>query len=295
MEQRDHLLDPQFLRRLERLQVVSQRMASGVHAGRRRSRHTGSSIEFADYRSYAPGDDLRQLDWNAYARTGKLFVKKFLDETQMHVSLYLDCSKSMGYGEPSKLSLAVRLAAATGYLSLHHYDYVSVFAFDQQVRASHRSLHGKGKIQPLFQFLSQLQPEGSGDLQQALSSGLAIHGRAGVSLIFSDFLFEKGVQEGLSYLQATNQEVILVHLLSEEERIPGYEGELRLLDSETGLHREITVTARLLEEYRQALHAYQAELAVFAYSRGMQYLPIHAEASVETIMFRLFKQAGIIR
>lgn len=295
MEQKEPLLDPQLLRQLERLQVSSRRMASGAHAGKRRSRQTGNSIEFADYRSYAPGDDLRQLDWNAYARTGKLFVKKFLDETEMHVSLYIDCSKSMAFGTPAKFSLAVRLAAALGYLSLYQYDYVSVFAFSEQVRSSQRSLFGKGKVQQLFQYLSGIEPDGAGDLGQALSSGMAIHGRAGVSLVFSDFLFSQGVQEGLSYLQATNQEVILVHLLSAEERMPDYEGELRLLDCETGSFREIAVTPHLLAKYQQTLQAYQTELAAFAFRRGMHYLPVHTEAALETVLFRLFKQAGIIR
>ncbi|MCK9918124.1 DUF58 domain-containing protein, partial [Microbacteriaceae bacterium K1510] len=111
-----HILDPQFLRRLERMQVVSKRLMRGTHAGKRRSKNTGSSVEFADYRAYAPGDDLRQLDWNAYARSGKLFLKKFLDEQELHITLYLDCSKSMSYGEPSKFRRAVQLAAALGYI-----------------------------------------------------------------------------------------------------------------------------------------------------------------------------------
>jgi len=295
MEQQGHLLDPSFLRKLERLQVSSRRMASGAHAGKRRSRHMGSSIEFADYRSYAPGDDLRQLDWNAYARTGKLFVKRFLDETDMHVSFYIDCSKSMDYGAPTKFSIAIRLAAALGYLSLHHFDYVSAFAFDGAVRSSLRSLHGKGKVQTYFDFLSRLQADGLGDMQQALTSGSAIHGKAGVSMFFSDFLFEKGVEEGLSYLQATNQEVILIHILSAEERTPSYEGELRLIDSETGHFREIAVSPRLIEEYQESMEAYQKRLSSFAFGRGMLYLPILAEDSLETIIFRVFKQAGIIR
>ncbi|WP_235827909.1 DUF58 domain-containing protein [Brevibacillus migulae] len=295
MEQPGYLLEPSFLRQLDRLQITSRRMASGARAGKRRSRHMGSSIEFADYRAYAPGDDLRQLDWNAYARTGKLFVKRFMDETDMHVSLYIDCSKSMDYGTPTKLSVAVRLAAALGYLSLHQFDYVSVFAIDGEVRSALRSLHGKGKVQSFFDFLSRLQPDGRGDLQQALTSGSAIHGKAGVSLVFSDFLFERGVEEGLSYLQAAHQEVILIHLLAAEERNPSYEGELRLIDSETGDYREIAMSPRLVDEYQVSMQAYQKQLASYAFGRGMHYVTVHAEDSLETILFRVFQQAGIIR
>ncbi|MCK9905238.1 DUF58 domain-containing protein, partial [Frankia sp. Cpl3] len=209
-----HILDPQFLRRLERMQVVSKRLMRGTHAGKRRSKNTGSSVEFADYRAYAPGDDLRQLDWNAYARSGKLFLKKFLDEQELHITLYLDCSKSMSYGEPSKFRRAVQLAAALGYISLNHFDYLSVYAFTDRITSALLSLHGKGKAQQLFHFLGSLAPDGTGDINQALRSGSAVHGKTGVSVVFSDFLYENGYEQGINFLQAAKQEVALVQLLT---------------------------------------------------------------------------------
>lgn len=289
------LLDPEWLQRLERMQVLSRRMASGTQAGKRRSKQLGSSLEFADYRSYAPGDDLRQLDWNAYGRSGKLFVKRFLDEQELHVSIYVDCSTSMGYGQPPKFSRAVQLAAALGYLSLCHLDYVSVYAFDETVRASLTGLQGKGKAAQLFRFLESLQAGGKGDINRALRSGRAVHGKPGMSIILSDFLYESGYEAGVAYVQAARQEVTLVQLLTEEERAPGYQGELRLIDSETGGAKEIAFTPAILEEYEKTIRDYQAALSAYAFGRGITYVSVETEQSPEQIVFGIFRKAGLIR
>lgn len=291
----DHLLDPSWLARLERMQVASRRAASGSQAGKRRSRQLGSSMEFADYRAYVPGDDLRQLDWNAYARSGKLFLKKFLDETELHVSLYIDCSRSMDYGQPSKMELAVRLAAALGYLSLCHLDHVSVYAFDRQIVGSLRGLQGKGQSLRLLPFLSGLQAGGAGDLNQALRSRGAVQGKAGISIVLSDFLFETGYEQAVAYLQAARQDVTLVHILSQEELAPDYQGELRLVDAETAQTKEVSVTGALMEDYHRSVREYQRQLASFAYGRGISFVAVHPEQPLEAMLFSVFRQAGVIR
>ncbi|MGO0063278.1 DUF58 domain-containing protein [Brevibacillus fluminis] len=289
------LLDSAWLQRLERMQMTTRRLASGAHAGKRRSKQLGSSLEFADYRAYAPGDDLRQLDWNAYGRSGKLFVKRFLDEQELHVSIYLDCSRSMGYGQPSKLHRSKQLAAALGYLSLCHLDYVSVYAFDQSLRGAMTRLQGKAKAAQLFSFLESIEPGGAGDLNAALRSGQAVSGKPGVSIILSDFLYENGYENGVAFVQAARQEVILVQVLAEEERNPAYQGELRLLDSETGSAKEIAFSPVMIEEYAKTLSAYQAQLSAFAFGRGIAYVSVEAEQSPEQIVFGIFRQAGLIR
>ncbi|MFM1650614.1 DUF58 domain-containing protein [Brevibacillus sp. B_LB10_24] len=289
------VLDPSFLHRLERLRLAAKRAMRGTHAGKRRSRNTGSSLEFADYRVYAPGDDLRQLDWNAYARSGKLFVKKFLDEQEVHISLYIDCSKSMTYGEPSKFQRAVQLAAALGYLSLHHLDYVSVYAFTDRIQSSLLSLHGKGGVHQLFSFLASLEPMGAGNINEALRSGRAVQGKPGISIVLSDFLFPSGYEQGIGFVQAARQEVALVQLLTGEERRPGYEGGLRLIDSETQEQREISFTPVLLAEYRRAVEAFQTKLASYAHRRGMHYFDVEPELPVEQVVLHLFRQSGLIR
>lgn len=289
------ILDPSWLARLERMQMASKRAASGSQAGKRRSRMLGSSMEFADYRAYVPGDDLRQLDWNAYARSGKLFLKKFLDETELHVTIYVDCSRSMSYGQPDKMKLAVQLAAALGYLSLCHLDHVSVYAFDSRVLASLRGLQGKNQAMRLLDFLSRMQSGGTGDLQAAMRSPGAVHGKAGVSIVLSDFLFESGFEQGIAYLQAARQDVTLVQVLSGEELDPTYQGELRLIDSETGQAKEVSISGLLMEEYRNSLRDFQQQLSAFAFGRGISYVAVQAEQPLEQIVFQVFRQAGIIR
>ncbi|QRG67111.1 DUF58 domain-containing protein [Brevibacillus choshinensis] len=290
-----HLLDPEWLARLERLQLASKRAAAGSQAGLRRAKQLGSSMEFADYQSYVPGDDLRQLDWNAYARSGKLFLKKYLDETQLHVNLYIDCSLSMSHGQSGKMERAVQLAAAFGYLSLCHLDHVSVFAFDKQLVSSVRGLQGKSQAPRLLTFLAGLTPGGAGDLNQALRSLGAVSGKAGISIVLSDFLFETGYEKGIAFLQAARQDVIMVQVLSGDELEPAYQGELRLIDSETQQAKEVSLTSVLLEEYRKSVREYQQELSAFAYGRGISFLEVAAEQSVESIVFQVFRKAGIIR
>ncbi|MBU8713802.1 DUF58 domain-containing protein [Brevibacillus parabrevis] len=290
-----HLLDPAWLARLERMQLATRKAVSGSHAGKRRARQLGSSMEFADFRAYVPGDDLRQLDWNAYARSGKLFLKKYLDETELHVSLYIDCSRSMGYGQPSKLSRSVQIAAALGYLSLCHLDHVSVYAFDHRIVASLQGLQGKGQAHRLLSFLSAIGEGGPGDLHGALRQPGAVRGKAGISIVLSDFLFPDGYAEGLAYLQAARQEVTLVQVLSQEERQPDYAGELRLIDAETGQAKEASMTALLLAEYAKSLRDFRQELAAFAYGRGIACTEIEAEQSLESVVFHVFRQAGMIR
>lgn len=290
-----HLLDPSWLARLERLQLASKRAASGSQAGLRRAKQLGSSMEFADYQSYVPGDDLRQLDWNAYARSGKLFLKKYLDETQLQVNLYIDCSRSMSHGESGKLERAVQLAAAFGYLSLCHLDHVSVYAFDRQVVSAVRGLQGKSQASRLMTYLAGLSPGETGDLNQALRSPGAVSGKAGISIVLSDFLFETGYDKGIAFLQAARQDVIMVQVLSGEELDPAYQGELRLIDSETQQAKEVSLTGVLLDEYRKSVRDYQQELSAFAYGRGISYLWTRAEQSVESIVFQVFRNAGIIR
>ncbi|MDQ0337453.1 uncharacterized protein (DUF58 family) [Caldalkalibacillus uzonensis] len=288
------VLDPDFLRRLEQMKVLSRKMVSGRWAGKRRSRLLGQSVEFADYRSYTPGDDIRRLDWHAYGRLGKLFLKTYLDEQELHISLYIDSSRSMAFGRPHKFQRAVELCAAIGYLSLHHFDRVSVYAFDQQIKAKQRNLTGKGQVRELFQFLQSLNPAQEGNLNTALADGRAVHGQPGLAIIFSDFLFPNGYEEGIRFIQAARQEVILVHLLSQHERNPGLEGDWRLIDSETGEGKEISLNPRVLGRYKEAVSLFQQEIAAFAFKRDMLYVDVHTEHSLEHTIYRVFKSAGML-
>lgn len=289
------ILDTEFLHRLEKLSLLNKRIKKGLYSGKRRSKNQGSSIEFADYRTYNPGDDFRQIDWNAYARHEKLFLKTFLDEQELNISIYIDISKSMQYGEPNKFNKSIEVAAALGYMSLQNFDRLNVYTFDNTIRSMIYQLSGKNKVYQFFNYLKGIELGEYGSLNKALYSGKATSGRPGISVIISDFLFEDGYKDGINFIQAANQEIILVHILNEEENDPIIEGDVRLVDSETNSKIEITLTPRSIEDYKKMLVSFKDDLTKYAFNRGMSYIYVNSEMNIETIIFNIFKKSGLIR
>ncbi|WP_131923343.1 DUF58 domain-containing protein [Hazenella coriacea] len=289
------IFEPQFLARLERLKLVSRQMVRGVRTGSRRSNMLGSSLEFADYRSYYPGDDLRQLDWLAYARLGKWFLKTFLDERETDISLYIDVSRSMGWGDGEKGKMAVQLAAALGYLGLHHADRVGAYSFDRQIRRNLPSQQGRGGMMRLFQFLQSLSFQEEGDLNEALGTAKAIPRRPGMSIIFTDGLSPSGYERGLAYLQGARQQVSLVHITSKEERSPSLKGELRLIDCETQMEKQVSISSWVLRRYEETAEAYARQMEEWCFRRGIIYIPVAAEDSIETVVFTILQRSGLVR
>lgn len=295
IENAGSLLDKELLYKLERLSIVNKHVKKGSQSGNRRSKNLGSSIEFADYRSYAPGDDIRQVDWNAYARHEKLFLKTFMDEQEVQISIYIDCSKSMDFGNPTKFDTAVKIAGALGYSSLYNLDKVSIYSFDNKINSLLPSLMGKGKGVQLFNFLKSINIEGEGDINSALTSGKAINRKPGISIILSDFLFADGYEKGISFIQSAKQEVVLIQLLTSEEKDPYIDGDLRLIDSENSSTKDISVSPIVLKEYNKTLTNYQKNLSDFARKRGISFISIGPEMNIEDIIFNVIKKSGLIR
>lgn len=289
------VFEPQFLARLERLRLVSRQMVRGVRTGSRRSQMLGSSLEFADYRSYYPGDDLRQLDWLAYARLGKWFLKTFLDERETDLSLYIDISRSMGWGDEKKGKMAVQLAAALGYLGLHHADRVGVYSFDRQIVGRLPSQQGRSGVMRLFQFLQSISFEAEGDLNEALGTAKAIPRRPGMSIIFTDGFSPSGYEQGLAYLQGAKQQVSLVHITSTEERSPSLQGELKLIDCETQMEKQVSISSWVLRRYEETAELYARQMEEWCFRRGIIYVPVAAEESLETVIFTILQRSGLVR
>src|SRR5437588_8202963 len=164
------LLDPEFLARLEQLELVSRKIFLGRMKGERRSKRKGQSVEFADYRNYVVGDDLRFLDWNLYARLDRLFLRLFLEEEDLHVYLLIDNSLSMSFGSPTKLHYAKQVAAALGFIGLVNLDRVVVEAFNDRLVQSLPPLRGRRSMWRLMEFLQKLEPAGPSDLAKSLRS-----------------------------------------------------------------------------------------------------------------------------
>ncbi|GAA3403865.1 DUF58 domain-containing protein [Paenibacillus hodogayensis] len=272
------LLDSQSLLRLERMTVMAKNRISGTMQGKRKSRQTGASLDFADYRLYAPGDDIRQIDWNAYGRSGKPFVKLFHDERELLVRIWVDVSASMDTGGGpdgadgvSKLMHAKKLAASIGYMALAGYDRVAAGVFGERVAGTLPTVRGKASAQRLFRFLEEAAPAAAGDIRQALTEPLALPRQPGMTWLFSDFLYENGVQDALNRLLAAKQEVAVVQVLSPEELYPDFEGDLRLVDVETGLGKEVAMSSRVIKAYKEALDEYTGGLRAFCHERGIAY------------------------
>ncbi|NTZ20170.1 DUF58 domain-containing protein [Paenibacillus sp. JMULE4] len=291
-------LDPKLLLRLEQMSLVAKRRTRGTMQGKRRSKQLGASLEFADYRMYAPGDDIRRFDWGAYARTGKPFIKQFMDEQELQVNLYIDVTRSMGFpleeAAGNKLMYARQLAACIGYMALSGYDRVSARLFSDRIVRELPMLRGKGSVHRLFRFLSEAEAESGGDIADAVMKPGAIPRQPGMTWIFSDFLYESGIEEALNYLLAARQEVVVVQVLSEEEVRPALTGDLRLIDSESGTGKEVAVTARVIEAYQAAIRQYTHGLKQFCHERGITYVLATTDVPVADAVLRSLREHGLL-
>lgn len=288
------MLRPEFLRQLDNLRIIAKNVFRGKMKGERRSPKRGTSVEFADYRNYQIGDDFRYVDWNIYARLNKLFLKLFMDEENLNIAILLDVSRSMDFGEPSKLDYAKQLAAALGYIGLANFDMVSVCAFSDTIIRELPPVYGKGQIFKLFNFLKHLEiAAGKTDMAASFRRYL-VSARPGVAIVISDFLAPEGYQAGLKLLRYRRFESHIIQVLSEEELNPTISGELSLADAETGTTKEITVTDKALASYRKRLHIFCDDLHDFCESQKMTYVRVSTEAAIENFILKDLRKAGVI-
>src|SRR6516165_10287012 len=226
------LLDPKFLARLEQLELVSRKIFLGRMKGERRSKRKGQSVEFADYRNYVVGDDLRFLDWNLYARLDRLFLRLFMEEEDLHFYVLLDNSLSMDFGSPTKLRVAQQLAAALRVVGLVNQDRVVIEAFNDRLTQSMPPLRGRRSLWRMLDFLDKVEPAGPSDLKRALKAFSLKAAGKGVVVLLSDFMDKGGYEEALRYLVARQMDLYVIQILSHEEIEPEITGDLRLVDVE---------------------------------------------------------------
>ncbi|UJR79735.1 DUF58 domain-containing protein [Sandaracinus amylolyticus] len=265
------LLEPEFLRRLARLRLAVRRRFAGATSGARRSKNRGSSAEFAEHRPYFPGDDVRRIDWNAYARLEELVLRLFVAEEDLSLYLLVDTSASMGLGTPRKIDVAKRLAAGLGYVGLSGSERVAVMPFAARLSRPLPASRGRKRVGPLLRFLDELEPSGDTDLARGVDEFLARSPRPGLVVVLSDFLDPRGFTRPLDRLIADKHEPVLFHVLDREELDPTPGGDLELIDSETGRKVEVSLDARAVRAYRQRLAAFLVELESYAKKRGLFY------------------------
>lgn len=290
----DSILDATFLKKLERLSLASKRPFAGQMKGEKRSVKRGTSIEFADYREYALGDDLRYVDWNTVARLDKMFLKLFVEEEDLYLALLLDTSQSMDFGDPKKLHYAIRLAAALGYIGLSNYDRVGVQPYAAALGRPLPTQRGKAGVLPFFGYLEQLKAGGTTTFAASLRRFAASIRYKGVAIVLSD-CFDPDWQEGLKALLARGFQVAVLHLLSEDEIKPTLVGDLRIIDSETGESKEMSVNPQLLARYQQTFDAFCGEIETFCHRYGIDYLRASTALPFEDLVLKYLRRGGLVK
>ncbi len=291
--ERAPFFDETFLRRLEQLELASRRMTAGRMKGERRSVRRGQSVEFADYRNYAAGDDLRQLDWNAYARLEKLFVKLFVEEEDVTVHILVDASRSMDYGEPNKLDAARRAAAALGYLGLASMDRVSVAFLGDGAASMLPPIRGKRRALEMFRFLSEPRTERMTGLAAAARAYASRMRGTGPLLLISD-LMDPGYLEAMRDLAGTRCQLSVLHLLAPDELEPVIPADARLVDNETGHAVEVSGDDDLVDRYRTRLTEWADEISSFVGRRGGAYVQVPTDIDLADLLFDVLRRRRVV-
>lgn len=288
------LLQEDFLRRLDAFSLAMRTFARGGQGGQRRSKTVGSSVEFSDFRGYAPGDDLRRVDWNAFARFDKLFLKLFLDEQETTLRLLLDTSLSMNYGEPDKWRLMLQLAAALSYLSLARYDRVVVVSLSCDTVTASRRFAGRSAYPQVEAHLEALRPAGSTRLDAAMPRVPITAGR-GVCVLISDLLSGHGWTRGADALLYRRQELSVLHLLAPQEISPDLSGALQLIDSEGEPGCDVNISADTLRRYEEALEDFLTAQRKYCYGRALPYLLLRSDMDLSKEILQQLTVAGILQ
>jgi len=289
-----------FLRRLERLALAARHAMPGQTQGERRSPKRGQSVEFADFRPYVAGDDFRRIDWNAYARLERFFIKLFVEEEDLTVHFLIDNSRSMDWGEPNKLRFATQVAGALGYIALVGLDRVTVTPVGGNGRRELNAFppsRGKRQALALFSYLQSLQSAQNGaapDPAAQLRTYAAAQHRAGVLVLLSDLLHD-GWLEGLRALASRGFEIHVIHILSPDELSPELTGDLKLVDIEDNSEIEITADYDLLARYRRELADWQENIHQFCHSRSISYIPVASTLPLDELLFAWLQRQGVVR
>jgi uncharacterized protein (DUF58 family) len=281
-----------FLKKLEYLHVVSKRAFAGQNRADRLAPKRGRGIEFADHRPYAAGDDYRQIDWKAYKRLNRLLLRLFDEEQDLPIYLLLDSSRSMA--EPAKFDQARRIAAALCYIGLAHLDRLTIVPFTSGLGEESTPGQGKGRIFRVFERLERLEADGATDLRESFKEFASRGRQQGLVVVISDFLDPGGFEAGLKILRTLGHDVFLVHVASQADRDPGMFGEVRFVDAETGIRRDVEVTPRLAAAYRQAWQTHADEIERFCGRYDLGYVRADAERPFEEIILQTFRKGRFL-
>ncbi len=274
------IFDQDFFKKLNTLKMALKMRLSQGMSGARKSSAKGSSVEFSDFREYLLGDDIRRIDWNAYGRTDKLYIKQFMEEKEASFNIFVDTSASMNFGEPKKSMAARQLAGAFAYVALNNLDRVYVNALNENSYQRGKGMAGAAAFSHILKDLERMEFDGGTSINRAIMSRPLAAG--GVSIIISDFLDYDGVEEALRYLAYRKQTILLCQILSKQEVEPEYEGTLMLKDMENSNQMKVTMSNAAIKAYYNELSGLKARLKNVSLKYGAGYHFIRSDESLVT-------------
>jgi len=293
-------LNDEFFSRLEALSLNLKSNLSGYFGGKHLVSTYGQTVEFSDFREYQLGDDIRRIDWNMYSRFEKYFLKLFTDERQMQVQIFIDCSASMGKDNPHKAGYTLATAGALGFLAMESMDKVNFQLMKgDKSENPYGTIVGKNAFFRAMSTLEEVEFEDETDIEACVKSCPDTSTRNGLTVIISDFLTESDWKKAVDYLCYKKRQVLLVQILTPDELDPAYDGRVHLIDSEScdiadNKNMRIRITKSMLKAYEEALADFKADMKNFCSRRGVDYISISTENSIERVLFNELLKTGIM-
>jgi uncharacterized protein (DUF58 family) len=293
-QQPQSFFDAEFLKRLERLHLIAKRLSWAGAKGEHPASRKGFSLEFSDYRTYQRGDDLRYVDWNIYRRFDRLLLKVFTAEEELNVYLMVDTSRSMAEGEPVKIDYARRVAAAFGYIGLKNLDRVGGASFSSVLHTPLTLGRGRKQTLALFDFLAKLSCEGETNMRSAARSFTRLFPQPGLVIIISDLFDPAGWRAAVEELAQKRHQMIVIHIVDDQELRPGSLGDVALSDVENGRKRRLFIDAELIRRYQQELAKYFSEIESACASRRIDYLRTTTEVPFDDFVLQSLRQISSV-
>jgi len=293
---RHEFFDEDFLLRLQRLHLIAKRMARGSAAGSRRSRRLGDGLEFADHRPYAPGDDIRFIDWPYYARMERLLLRMFHEHSQADVVILLDVSASMAPGGAmGKFDFARRAAAALAYVAMGSLESVTILAFSDDLGEAMHVGPNRDMIFGVLDFLAGLAPGGRTDLGRCVEQLTRRRGAEGTLLLLSDLLeCEADLSDALARPRQYNCDVTVLHVYGPQDAAPALSGSVLLRQAENAEQMTVNVTTEVLESYRQRWREFQARCERTCVSGGARYVPAASDLPFDRLVLETLRRCGVL-
>ncbi len=288
------LLPPSLLARLERMELVSRKVFRGRLKGERRSKRKGQSVEFADFRNYVPGDDLRFVDWNLYARLDKLYLKLFLEEEDLHVYFLVDASPSMNFGDPTKFFAAKQVAAALAFVGMCRGDRVRIEFLGRENKTS-PVLRGRSQLWRMKEFVNSIIPNETFELTDAIKRFCLRASGRGIVVLLTDLMDKTGYESALRLLVGQQMDVFVLQMLSPEEMHPELTGDLKLVDCEYEDEAEISVSTAVIKKYKATLATFVDQARRFCAQRGMTYMLTRSDQGAEVLVGQYLRERGLVR